>query len=103
MRPTSIPMRFLARVSILALMLGASLLVVSAAEQNYTIAVIPMATTHEYCKLIYAGALMAQAGFKSRGVAVDIIWKGPPRQYDRHHQVQVVENFIGRQVSGIVL
>jgi ribose transport system substrate-binding protein len=74
-----------------------------AAERAYTIAVIPMGTTHEYWKLIHAGALKAQAEFKADGVAVEIIWKGPLREDDRDQQVQVVENFIGRRVSGIVL
>lgn len=103
MRPTSIPMRFRNRLFVFALALCALPLALFAAEQSYTIAVIPMGTTHEYWKLIHAGALKAQAEFKSQGVAVDIIWKGPLREDDRDQQVQVVENFIGRQVSGIVL
>jgi ribose transport system substrate-binding protein len=74
-----------------------------AAERGYTIAVIPMGTTHEYWKLIHAGALKAQVEFQKNGVAVEIIWKGPLREDDRDQQVQVVENFIGRRVSGIVL
>ena len=96
-------MRFLARFSILGLVLCAVLPALSAAEPSYTIAVIPMGTTHEYWKLIHAGALKAQAEFKAQGVAVDIIWKGPLREDDRDQQVQVVENFIGRRVSGMVL
>jgi ribose transport system substrate-binding protein len=32
-----------------------------------------------------------------------VIWKGPLREDDRDQQIQVVENFTGRQVSGIVL
>ena len=78
--------------------------VMRAVEANYTIAVIPMGTTHEYWKLIHEGALNAQAPeLKAQGVNVDIIWKGPLREDDRDHQVQVVENFIGRPVSGMVL
>jgi ribose transport system substrate-binding protein len=34
---------------------------------------------------------------------VRVIWKGPFREDDRDQQIEVVENFIGRQVSGIVL
>ena len=90
-------------LSLLAFLLCWTLPAVSAAERSYTIAVIPMGTTHQYWKLIHAGALKAQAEFKSQGVAVDIIWKGPLREDDRDQQVQVVENFIGRRVSGIVL
>ncbi|MFI5358396.1 MAG: substrate-binding domain-containing protein, partial [Opitutales bacterium] len=75
----------------------------TAAERSYTIAVIPMGTTHEYWKLIHAGALKAQAELQAQGVAVEIIWKGPLREDDRDQQVQVVENFIGRRVDGMVL
>lgn len=75
----------------------------SAEEHNYTVAVIPMGTTHEYWKMIHAGALKAQAELKGSGVSVDVIWKGPLREDDRDQQVQVVENFIGRHVDGIVL
>jgi len=75
----------------------------TAAPRAYTIAVIPMGTTHEYWKMIHAGALKAQAELRAQGTAVEIIWKGPLREDDRDQQVQVVENFIGRQVSGMVL
>src|SRR5690606_16236171 len=40
---------------------------------------------------------------KAEGVNVDVIWKGPLREDDREQQVQVVENFVVRRVSGIVL
>ena len=96
-------MRFLCRFALIALVLDVSTALLRADDQKYTIAVIPMGTTHEYWKLIHQGALKAQAELKSQGVAVDIIWKGPLREDDRDQQVQVVENFIGRRVSGIVL
>ena len=75
----------------------------AAPTKAYTIAVVPMGTTHEYWKMIHAGALQAQAELRASGLAVDIIWKGPLREDDRDQQIQVVENFIGRRVSGIVL
>jgi ribose transport system substrate-binding protein len=96
-------MRFPCRLALLAFVLGNLLPAAFAAERSYTIAVIPMGTTHEYWKLIHAGALKAQRELRAEGVAIDIIWKGPLREDDRDQQVQVVENFIGRQVSGIVL
>ena len=34
---------------------------------------------------------------------VEVIWKGPLREDDRDQQIQVVENFMTRRVSGIVL
>ena len=69
----------------------------------YEIAFIPKGTTHEYWKALHAGADKAAAELNAAGVAVHIIWKGPLREDDREQQVQVVENFIGRQVNGIVL
>ncbi len=62
-----------------------------------------MGNTHEYWKAIHAGALKAERELNAAGVPVAIIWKGPLREDDRDQQIQVVENFIGRQVSGIVL
>lgn len=73
------------------------------AEERYTIAVVPMGTTHQYWKQIHAGALKAQAELQAAGTPVEIIWKGPLREDDRDQQVQVVENFMTRRVSGIVL
>jgi len=63
-----------------------------------TIAVIPKGTTHEFWKSIHAGAIKAQ-----RELNVDIIWKGPLKEDNREDQIALVENFISRGVSGIVL
>jgi len=74
-----------------------------AQAQKYTIAVIPKGTTHEFWKAIHAGAVKAQRELTTAGVTVEVIWKGPLKEDDREQQVQVVENFIGRHVDGIVL
>ncbi len=63
-----------------------------------TLAVIPKGTTHEFWKSIHAGAVKA-----SRELDVEIIWKGPLKEDDRDAQISVVEDFISRGVSGIVL
>ncbi|MEO7299741.1 MAG: substrate-binding domain-containing protein [Verrucomicrobiota bacterium] len=76
---------------------------VCAAEKIYTIAVIPKGTTHEFWKSINAGAVKAQRDLGEKGIKVEIIWKGPLREDDRDQQIQVVENFMTRRVSGIVL
>ena len=91
----------LSALKILALFVGCAALL-SAAE-NYTIAVIPKGTTHEFWKAINAGAEKAKQELAAEGVNVRIIWKGPLKEDDREQQVQVVENFIGQRVSGIVL
>ena len=46
---------------------------------------------------------MAQRELAGKGIKVEIIWKGPLREDDREQQIQVVENFMTRRVSGIVL
>ncbi len=61
-------------------------------------AVIPKGTTHEFWKAIHAGALKA-----GEETGMEIIWKGPLKEDDREGQISVVEDFISRKVSGIVL
>src|SRR2546425_9375810 len=71
--------------------------------QSYIIAVIPKGTTHEFWKSIHAGAVKAERELNEKGVRTEIIWKGPLKEDDRDQQIQVVENFMSRRVSGIVL
>jgi ribose transport system substrate-binding protein len=52
---------------------------------------------------IHAGAIKAQRDLAARGIAVDLIWKGPLREDDREQQIQVVEGFTSQGVDGIVL
>ncbi|MHC5002166.1 MAG: ABC transporter substrate-binding protein [Planctomycetota bacterium] len=62
------------------------------------IAVIPKGTTHVFWKSVERGARAA-----GQRLNVEIIWKGPLKENDRAQQIQVVENFIGQGVDGIVL
>jgi len=87
----------------LALALAALSLPAVARSADYQIAVIPKGTTHEYWKSINAGAFKAQRELGAAGTNVTIIWKGPLVEDDREQQIQVVENFVGRGVSAIVL
>jgi ribose transport system substrate-binding protein len=89
---------------LLALLLLAAVPIAGAAE-TYTIAVIPKGTTHEFWKSINAGAVKAEREINAAAgrTAVKIIWKGPLKEDDREQQVKVVENFIGRHVSAMVL
>ena len=73
------------------------------AATSYTIAVIPKGTTHEFWKSIHAGAVKAEQELTGQGLKVRLFWKGPLREDDRDQQIQVVENFTARRVSGIVL
>ena len=92
----------LCRVLIASLWFG-SLAGALATDKLFTIAVIPKGTTHEFWKSINAGAVKAQRELTAQGTKVDIIWKGPFREDDRDQQIQVVENFMTRHVSAMVL
>jgi ribose transport system substrate-binding protein len=83
---------------ILALALAQPLLAAAAAPAKLVIAVIPKGTTHEFWKAIHAGAVKA-----GRETGAEIIWKGPLKEDNREGQISVVEDFINRGVSGIVL
>jgi len=67
-------------------------------EGPLTIAVIPKGTTHEFWKSVHAGAVKAE-----RELGVQIIWKGPLKEDNREDQIKVVEDFVTKGVSGIVL
>ena len=75
----------------------------SAIRVKYRIAVIPKGTTHVFWKSIHAGAIKAEQELKEAGIDVEVIWIGPLKEDDRESQIKVVENFITRRVSGIVL
>jgi len=94
--------RTLLRLSVAAILFSFSCLL-QAAEPSYTIAVIPKGTTHEFWKSINAGAKKAEQELKAKGTKIDIIWKGPLREDDRDQQIQLVENFMTRRVSSMVL
>jgi ribose transport system substrate-binding protein len=84
---------------ILALCVAAS----AAFAKEYTIAVIPKGTTHEFWKSVHAGAVKAEQELNAKGIQTKVFWKGPLREDDRDQQIQTVENFAARGVSGIVL
>ena len=68
------------------------------ASGKMTLAVIPKGTTHEFWKSVHAGARQAEGE-----LGIRIIWKGPLKEDDRESQIALVEDFISRKVSGIVL
>ena len=73
------------------------------AGDGLEIVVIPKGTTHEFWKSIHAGAKKAERELNAAGQPVKIIWKGPLKEDDRDEQIKVVENFIAREVDGMVL
>ncbi len=67
-------------------------------EGDLTIAVIPKGTAHIFWKTVHAGAVKA-----GQEEGVEIIWVGPENEGDRKQQIDLVENYISRQVDAIVL
>ena len=96
-------MKSLARLVFSLLALAFVVSAFGAPRRSYTIAVIPKGTTHEFWKSINAGAFKARDELRSKGLRVNVIWKGPLKEDDRDQQIQVVENFMTRRVSGMVL
>ena len=70
----------------------------SSQGKDITIAVIPKGTIHEFWKSVHSGAVKA-----SMETGVKIIWKGSVREDDREEQLQIVETFIGTNISALVL
>lgn len=68
-------------------------------KKKLTIAVIPKGTTHSFWKSVHAGAVKAERELAD----VEVIWKGAMKEDDLEGQTKVVEDFIVRGVSGIVL
>jgi ABC-type sugar transport system substrate-binding protein len=72
---------------------------VTPSEVKYRIAVIPKGTTHEFWKSVHAGA--ARAALEAGNV--EILWKGPLQENDAEGQINVVQEFITKNVDGLVL
>ncbi len=89
--------------SMLLLCLFTTLVAPAAEVKSLTIAVIPKGTTHEFWKAINAGAVKAERELTAAGTPVKIIWKGPLKEDDRTQQIDVVQGFTAKGVSGIVL
>lgn len=62
------------------------------------IAVIPKGTEHVFWKSVEAGARKAAADLD-----VEMEWKGPIQENDRASQIQIVNQFLTKHPSGIVL
>ena len=81
------------------------------------IAVIPKGTTHDFWKMIHAGALQAERDINERAressaqtsgadketLEISIIWKGPLKEDATREQQDIVETFLNAGLSGICL
>jgi len=101
-KPKCLDLKLLALIPLLSLVVACGQAPDSARTQ-YTLAVIPKGTTHEFWKSVHAGAIKASREFSQSGTEVQINWSGPLREDDKEQQIQVVESFISRGVDGIVL
>lgn len=67
-------------------------------ENQTVIAVVPKGVAHIFWQSVHAGALTAGKEF-----GVQIEWKGPPTETQKDEQRNIVEDFVVKQVDGIVL
>jgi len=91
-----LPVIVLAAIAAVFIVIAISRRGLSGAEVK--IAVIPKGTTHIFWQSVHDGAKKAgeEAGVK-------IFWNGPKLETDREEQIQIVEDFLIKKVSGIVL
>lgn len=68
-------------------------------NKKLRIAVIPKGTTHEFWKSVHAGAVNAAMELGN----VEILWKGPMHEDDTEGQINIVQEYITKQVDGICL
>lgn len=73
------------------------------AGSTLRVAVIPKGTTHEFWKMVEAGARKAERELRAKGESVEVIWKGPLTEDDTKSQIDLVQSFISRGVDGIAL
>lgn len=67
-------------------------------DSKRVIAVVPKGTAHVFWQSVHAGAKTA-----AKELDVEIDWNGPQTETMKEMQISIVEDFIVRKVSGIVL
>ena len=68
------------------------------------IAVIPKGTTHDFWRMVHAGAIKAQRELNGAGGRkIEIIWKGPLKEDNTEEQINLVRTFVSRGIDGMVL
>lgn len=92
----ALPVIIVAAVALLMVLIGISR---KGGDSNQLeIAVIPKGTTHIFWETIRIGAEQA-----CEEVGAKMYWNGPEREGDREKQIQIIEDFIVKQVDGVVL
>jgi ribose transport system substrate-binding protein len=72
-------------------------------KYKYKIAVIPKGLTHAFWQSIHRGAQRAAADLQAQGINVQVHWQGPAQEDEAQPQINIVNQFIARNVNGIVL
>jgi ribose transport system substrate-binding protein len=67
-------------------------------QEEIRIGVIPKETASVYWEGVRQGALKA-----AEEENIEVLWNGPEIETDREKQIQIIEDFVAQQVSGIVL
>ncbi len=76
----------------------------SSSSPTMRIAVIPKGLTHSFWNSVHAGALQAAKDLKKeKDLTVEVIWDGPDAEHARDQQIQIVQDFTGQNINGIVL
>jgi ribose transport system substrate-binding protein len=91
-----LPVIVLAAVAVIFIVIGITRK--GQSEDEVKIAVIPKGTTHIFWQSVHEGAKKAGAE-----VGVKIFWNGPKLETDREEQIQIIEDFLIKKVSGVVL
>ncbi len=91
-----LPVIVLAAIAVIFIVIGITRK--GRSEGEVKIAVIPKGTTHIFWQSVHEGAKKAgeEAGVK-------IFWNGPKLETDREEQIQIIEDFLVKKVSGVVL
>jgi len=71
--------------------------------QTFDIALVTKGNANEYWKTVHAGAVKAQQDLATKGVNVRIEWAAPSSESADAEEAQLVNDFVARKISGIVL
>lgn len=89
--------------ALLAAWLGAVAALGQPTPREYRIAVVPKGANQDYWEAIHAGALQAKRELETPDLKIDILWKGNAWRSEGKEQIQIVDNFTGRRLSGILV
>ena len=75
----------------------------TASAQTFDIALVTKGDANEYWKTVHAGAIKARQDLTTQGVNVRIEWAAPSSESADAEEARLVNGFVAKRVSGIVL